>query len=268
MAVTVETFNTMADAASSMDGAATFIGGGTLIMGAVNYGDQNIRRLIRVSGTAHRAITQQAGRLDIGAGVTMADVIASHDVSFLAQVAQTIGGPAIRNMASVGGNLFARHPYGDFTTALLALDGKVSFSDGTDVALDAFLRDRDNHRALVVSVSIARPSSEADFKWHKVSRVKPRGVSVMSMAAWLPTSGGRISGARIAYGAMGPVPMRALKVEQALEGKTLDENGVGDALAVACDDVEPVTDALASSWYRREVAPVHLRRLLLGERSS
>ncbi len=38
------------------------------------------------------------------------------------------------------------------------------------------------------------------------------------------------------------------------------------ALAVAADDCAPVDDAIASAWYRREVLPVHLRRLLLGER--
>ena len=37
------------------------------------------------------------------------------------------------------------------------------------------------------------------------------------------------------------------------------------ALAVATEGLEPPDDALASAWYRRQVAPVHLRRLLLDE---
>ena len=43
----------------------------------------------------------------------------------LAKAARAVGGPAIRNMATVGGNLFAPAPYGDFAVALLALDATV-----------------------------------------------------------------------------------------------------------------------------------------------
>ncbi|NNF78474.1 MAG: xanthine dehydrogenase family protein subunit M, partial [Rhizobiales bacterium] len=56
-------------------------------------------------------------------------------------------------------------------------------------------------------------------------------------------------------------------VEQALEGVTLDENGVAAAVAAANTGASPATDSIASEWYRREVAPVHLKRLLLGQGS-
>ena len=56
--------------------------------------------------------------------------------------------------------------------------------------------------------------------------------------------------------------MRALAVERALEGRRLDRESVQAAAAVAVDGISPPTDALASAWYRREVAPVHLSRLL------
>jgi len=64
---------------------------------------------------------------------------------------------------------------------------------------------------------------------------------------------------------MADTAVRVPAVERALEGASLDQNGVMAALAVATDGLSPPDDALASSWYRREVAPVHLRRLLLGE---
>lgn len=57
--------------------------------------------------------------------------------------------------------------------------------------------------------------------------------------------------------------MRVTAVEQALEGASLDEAGIGNALAAATNGIEPPTDAIASSWYRKEVAPVHLKRALL-----
>ena len=260
----VETFDTLPQAAQAMREGSRYLAGGTLVMRAVNYGDQGFNRIVRARDANLRAVRMESGRIAIGAGVTMSDVLASRDLAFLAPVARVVGGPAVRNMATVGGNLFAAHPYGDFTTALLALDGEVTMADGSKTPLEQFLSTRDTLRGLVASVSIARPNGD-DFRFRKVSRVKPKGISVMSIAAWLPRTGSRIANARIAFGAMGPTPLRAKAAESALNGASLDATGVARALAVATDGLDPQDDALASAWYRREVAPVHLRRCLLGE---
>jgi CO/xanthine dehydrogenase FAD-binding subunit len=66
---------------------------------------------------------------------------------------------------------------------------------------------------------------------------------------------------------MAPTPIRATAAERALEGRSLDAATLEQVARVACDGIEPPTDALASAWYRREVAGVHLRRLLAGGRS-
>ena len=39
---------------------------------------------------------------------------------------------------------------------------------------------------------------------------------------------------------------------------------IAPSLAVAADGTSPADDAIASAWWRREILPVHLRRLLLG----
>ncbi|MBY8975962.1 FAD binding domain-containing protein [Rhodobacteraceae bacterium NNCM2] len=259
----VITCATMAEATGALSADARYLGGGTLVMRDVNYGDQSFSRIVRVTDPALREIRAESSRIVIGAGVTMAGIMASRELAFLAPAARAVGGPAVRNMATVGGNLHAPHPYGDLATALLALDGIAQMADGTEQPLTSFFAARGND-GLVRAVSIARPTSDA-FRFRKVSRIKPKGVSVMSMAAWLNRSAGRLGNVRIAYGAMGPTPLRVTAVEQALEGKALDPAGVSAALAVAAEGLSPPDDALASAWYRREVAAVHLRRLLLGE---
>ena len=252
--------DTLAEAATAMGPQARFLGGGTLIMRRVNYGDQRFHRIVRCREDL-RAIRAEGNRVTIGSGVTMAGIVASSDLAFLAPAARAVGGPAIRNMATVGGNLVAPHPYGDLAVALLALDGQVTLSDGAVQPLADYLAAR---QGLVRSVSITRPSGDA-FRFRKVSRVKPKGVSVMSMAAHLNRSAGRLADVRVAYGAMGPTPVRVPAVERALEGVSLDAGGIAPALAAATEGLDPPDDGLASAWYRREVAPVHLRRLLLGE---
>lgn len=276
MTLRVETYDQLDAAARAVasNQSARFFGGGTLVMRAVNDGDQSFDTIVRANDPAFRTIQSHGDRITIGAGATMADVLKNRDLAFLTPAARAVGGPAIRNMASVGGNLFARSPYGDFATALLVLDAEVnlvSASSGSapsGTGLQDFLAGRDREpRALVASVTITRPRDQNAFRFVKVSRVKPKGVSVLSIAANLQQSGGKISNAMVAYGAMGPIPVRALAVERALQGATLNETGIAAALAAATDGINPQTDPVASEWYRRAVAPVHLKRLLLGERT-
>ncbi len=258
--IEIVTTDTLSQAAGEMGERTRFLAGGTLVMRAVNYADPRIRRVVR---TRERLddIRADGSRVVLGAGVTMAAIMASQELAFLAPAARSVGGPAIRNMATVGGNLAAPHPYGDMAVALLALEGEALMADGSTQPVSQFIA---NRQGLVRAVSILRPTGD-EFRFRKVSRVKPKGVSVISMAAHMNRSAGRLSQVRVAYGGMGPDPVRVPHVERALEGASLDLAGIQPALAVACEGLSPPDDALASGWYRREVAPVHLRRLLLGE---
>jgi CO/xanthine dehydrogenase FAD-binding subunit len=58
-------------------------------------------------------------------------------------------------------------------------------------------------------------------------------------------------------------PIRAKLAEDALVGRMLTESGVAKAVEVISHGIRPPTDPIASEWYRREVLPVHFRRLLL-----
>ncbi len=259
--ITVESYASINEAASAMGARATYMAGGTLVMRTLNYGEQTFERIVRTNDKTLKQISVHADRITLGAGLTMSDVLNARDLEFLAPVARSIGGPAVRNMATIGGNLFAAHPYGDFGVALLALDGQVQFADGSQEDMERFYATRNTQAALVSSISIARPSG-SDFRYAKVSRVKPKGVSVLSMAAWLPIRAGRLAQPRIAFGAMAATPQRARNAEQALDGGALGPTEIQTAVGTLDRDYQPPDDALASSWYRTQVAPVHLRRLL------
>lgn len=261
MTVQVESYGTLAEAARAIGSGALYLGGGTLVMRDVNAGVAQ-GRIVRTSDPVLSEVRASGDGVTVGAGVTMAQVMAHRDLGFLAQVARAVGGPQVRNMATVGGNLFAPHPYGDFTVALLALGARViGAGQGGQRPLEDILRDR-ARAGLVAAIEVPRPRDPRDFGFLKVSRIKPKGVSVLSVAALLPREGGRIRGARIAFGAMGPMPLRAVAAERVLDGQALDAATIARAVQVATDGLDPPTDALATSWYRREVAGVHLRRLL------
>jgi xanthine dehydrogenase small subunit len=268
VSINVKTYPRLADAANALSSerAAHFFGGGTLIMRAVNEADPNVQTIVRSTDPVLQHIGLSSGRVELGAGVTMAAVLAERELSFLHQVARAVGGPAVREAATVGGNLFAQSPYGDFAAALLALDATVTFAGGLgqrEQPLEEFLGRRERGHAVVATVAFKRPPPDS-FRFSKVTRVHPKGVSVLSISVQVPVASSRITGARIAYGAMAPTPVRAKAAERALEGRALDAAGIAQALAVAADGTSPADDAIASAWWRREILPVHLRRLLLG----
>jgi CO/xanthine dehydrogenase FAD-binding subunit len=268
MPVTVKTCATPAEAAATLmsDRGARFIAGGTLVMRALNEGDVGITTLVRLVDRGLSQIRITGSRVTLGAEVTLGVIARERELAFLGPVVRSIGGPAVRTTGTVGGNLFAPSPFGDLTVALLALDATVSVQSAygaRDASLEEFLSGRDrNAGQLVVGVSFERPQSADAFRWRKASRVKPKGASVVSIAAHLATTGGRLANVRIAYGAMAPTAIRAKGAERALEGRMLDETSVASAAAAAAEGTSPMTDAIASAWYRREVVGVHLRRLL------
>ncbi|MER9133748.1 FAD binding domain-containing protein [Mesorhizobium sp. M0768] len=264
MALALQSFATVKDASAALKAAGTrYLGGGTLVVRAANEGDVSISGFVRSTEPALSVIHISGGEVRIGASVTMAAIARHPDLAPLAHAARAVGGPAIRNMATVGGNLFAPAPYGDFTVALLALDATVSTGDG-ELPIETFLTKRESNDAIVTAVGFTLPK-EGGFRFLKVSRVKPKGVSVLSIATVLDHApDGTVSSARIAFGCMADRPIRARAAEKALIGRELTSEGIAPALAVARDGTSPRTDPIASAWYRNEVLPVHLGRLLLA----
>ncbi len=252
--------------ALAADGAAQFLGGGTLLVRAHNSGNLLIGALVLCDGLGLGGIRFAGGRAKIGAAATMAAILAEPRLSFLHPVAREIGGPAVRAMATVGGNLFARAPFGDIAVALLALGADVAVEDAKTsetVDLEPFLKDRRKPGRIVTGVSFALPPEDA-FRFVKVTRKRPHGASVLAIAAMLPLEGGKVKGARVAYGAMAPTAIRAPVVEKVLEGNALDAAAIEKAVEVAGEGTEPSSDPYASAWYRSSVLPVHLARLLRG----
>ena len=257
----VETYPTLAEAARALGPDAAYLAGGTLLMREVNAG-RAAPRIVRTTDPSLTQIHSSGDTVTLGAAVTMAQILDRPDLEVLHPVARRVGGPQVRNMATVAGNLFAPHPYGDLAVALLALGARVvTAGQGSDRPIEDVLRHRER-AGLVAAIELPRPRDPRQFGFLKVSRVHPKGASVLAIAALLPREGGRIRGARVALGAMGPTPLLSAAIERVLDGQSLDAATIDRAAAVAAEGLDPPTDALASSWYRKTVLGVHLKRLL------
>ena len=162
----------------------------------------------------------------IGATTTLAEV--GRRVPFLRSAIESIASPTIRNLATVGGNLFVPQPHGDLAVCLLALDATV-----------------EHEGDLVTGVSFKVPER---WFYTKAMRRKQNSASIVTVAS---------DGVRIALGGVAPEPVRAHAAEEALASGDIEA-----AAQLAVEAADPFDDAFASAWYRRRVLPVHVRRAL------
>jgi len=65
---------------------------------------------------------------------------------------------------------------------------------------------------------------------------------------------------KIAFGAVGPVPLRARRIEKFLRGKPLTEELIGEAKALVSDSISPITDIRSTKEYRARMCQVMLHR--------
>ena len=244
------------------------IAGGTMAMHLINEG------LIAppVALTLHRAQLNEVravnGHVEIGATTTLTRVAQMSDLPLLAEAARHIGGWAIRNMATLAGNLFVPPPAGDAAVALLALDAEVITAKKGSVRkipLERFftgwMETALAPGELVTRIDVPRPRGKTAFL--KFGRRQANTPAVVTVAAQvMRDAAGICTEARIALGAAGDYPLRAKQAEAALGGRALDAQTIADAAAAAMQEVQPFGDAIASEWYRRKMVGVYVRRTL------
>jgi len=247
--------------------ALLVIAGGTLAMPLVNEGVSMPELAMGLRRAGLNTVRRDDGRLTIGATATLTQMTEQQEIPMLAEAAHSIGGWAIRNMGTVGGNLFAPPPAGDLAAALLALDATVTLAArGGKRTLPlaefftGFLTNALRPGELVVSFDAPIPTGKTVFL--RYGRKQANTPAIVTVAAHLVFDGQTVKGARIALNAVGPHPLRARNAEATLAGRKLDEASIGIAAAVAAAECEPFTDAIATDWYRRKMVGVYVRRAL------
>lgn len=238
--------------------------GGTDLLVAMNRGQWNppgILDLSRVDGNTD--ITREGNVYRIAGGATWTRA-AQLPIAALAQAALSIGGVQIRNRGTIAGNLGTASPAGDGCVALLALDAvlEIAHADrGTrDVPIGEFFLDY-RRTALAPDELIRCVRIPADWTtaWYKIGKRGSVNISLVCCAIGRAPEGQF----RVAFGCVGPYPMRAKRTEELLSAGILTEETVEQACRIVLTEVRPIDDHRASAAYRRAMCAVLLRRLLM-----
>lgn len=173
----------------------------------------------------------RANSLFVGSAVPLNQVWAAalvcQHAQALSEAAGLIGGPQVRNTATLGGNVAHALPAADGSIALLSLDARAEIAslDGTRLEhLTALYKGPgksalDPQRDLLVGfhLPLTYPGQASAF----VRVMRPQGVAlpILNMSVWLQRSGDLIQDIRIAIGPAGPTPQRARSAEECLLGQ-------------------------------------------------
>jgi CO/xanthine dehydrogenase FAD-binding subunit len=242
------------------------IAGGTLLMPQINEG-LFFPELVMGLRNAGMNRVNFNGSGAIGAAATLSQMEEQTRYPILQEAARSIGGWAVRNMATVGGNIFNQPPYGDFCVALLALGSQVKIQSASaerTVDLNKFLIGGRQLAAdeLVTEIVIPEQSGKAAFKKFGPRQGSP--ATIVSVAAQIDVVDGVVTGARVALGGADTTARRFPEAEVVLVNASLNdvETLAAKASAAAAEASKPITNPVASEWYRRRMIDVQLKHLL------
>jgi xanthine dehydrogenase FAD-binding subunit len=248
-------------------GAVPF-GGGTDLMvklrrgaGALPGFERPVLFLDRIGDLAFLRL--DPGALEIGSMMPLSRIAESpltHPA--LRESVLCIGGPALRNMATLGGNVCNASPAADTLPFLYAFGASLKIASAAgerDVSIEDFITGPGKidlaPAEILVSVLIPAWEPEISFR-RKVGTRKANALSKVSIAAFADVVDGRVAAARIALGAVGPTVVRLRVAEEAVRGVALRElpGKAGDVHAACLRAVRPIDDQRSTAEYRARVA--------------
>jgi CO/xanthine dehydrogenase FAD-binding subunit len=253
------------------NGSVRALQGGTDLIIRIRGGFVRPERVLDLKGLpGMREIrTSPDGWLMIGAACTMNQVglhpTVCENYEVLAAGANSVASYQLRNRATVGGNLCNASPAADTAPALLCLDAVVEVYGPTGprrVPIGEFFtgpgRNVMQRGEFLTSIHLPPPTGASHGVYNKLGRTKIGDISMVSVAVNCRESeDGPVW--RIAIGAAGPTPLRALEAEASL-AQDMSAEGIGRAANLASAAARPIDDIRGSAAYRRAMVRVLSRR--------
>ncbi|MEM3614265.1 MAG: xanthine dehydrogenase family protein subunit M [Nitrososphaerales archaeon] len=187
----------------------------------------------------------------------------------LSEAAGRIGDQQIRNRGTIAGTLCHADPSADVPTTFLALDGEVVAmgKDGERVIkakdfFQDFFTTALNPNEVVKEVRVPVLPPKTGTAYIKHAR-REGDFAIVAVAAIITLDENNVcKSASISLGSVGPTPLRAVEVENALVGKKLTDEVIVAASELADRGISPPSDIHGSAEYRAEMAKVFTKRAI------
>ncbi len=196
--------------------------------------------------------------------ITQSRLVHEHALAVL-EACALIGGPQVRNSATLGGNVAHALPAADGMIALAAMGAEAEVASLEQRELRPILSlfkgpgisTLEAGREILVGFQIpARRAGEASA-FGRVMRPQGVALPIINTAVWLRRQRELIADIRIVVGPSGPVPQRACEVENALRGRPFDPVELAHARSLVYTSLRFRSSAQrASAEYRYQLCDV------------
>ena len=252
-------------------GKATIVAGGTDIVAKMNCYEIKPEVIIHLGALELDYIREEKGELIIGA-MTPTTKISLHPLvakkaAGLSQAAAQSGSLAVRNSATIGGNLINASPAADLAMPLLVMNARVMLAKSSGkrmVPLNQFFlgpgETNLGRDELLVEIRIPVFSGKTIFL--KLGKRRAMTLSIVNTSVRLDHEDGLCKDVAIALGSVAPTPIRCYQAEASLKGKLLNSANIQSCAKIAAGETKPIDDQRATAWYRREVCSAMIERAI------
>jgi CO/xanthine dehydrogenase FAD-binding subunit len=255
-------------------GRARIIAGGTdlVIQGERGTCDSEVMvDITRIPGLDF--LEEREGWIWIGPQVTHAQVAASalvrEKAGPLAQACGSVGGPQVRRVATLVGNVVNAMPAADGAVALFSLDAEVEVMHGggrqwhpiADLYAGVGQCRADPCFQIVTAIRFRPLPEGAGWAYMRLAQRRALILPILNAAIVVQVEGDRFAAARIAVGPVATTPLRAREAERRLQGAPVGEQAISEAARLAEEAAKPRDSVLRGSQeYRKAMVEVLVRR--------
>ena len=255
---------------------AHLIAGGTDVLVKLHKGKADFDHLIDIHGIVELDFISQKddGGLVIGplccfTQVAESALICKH-IPVLSEAIFTIGGPQVRNMATIGGNLCNGVPSADSATPLIALNAVVTIEgqDGSrQLPLEDFFlgpsRVALEHHEIMTAITVSL-DNYAGYSGHffKYAMRDAMDIATIGCSAVCRVENQVLTDLRLAYGVAAPVPIRCKDTEDKIRGRKVSTQLLNDIDEAIREDVNPRTSWRAAKEFRLQIITTLAHRVV------
>ena len=200
------------------------------------------------------------------------DPVIQRHLPALAGAVDTVGGPQLRNIGTIGGNVCNGVTSADSASTLLAFDAVMEYLGPGGTRLVPISEHYTGagktalaHDEILTAILIAKESYENCFGHYiKYAMREALDIATLGCSANVRLSGDgkNIERLRLAYGVAGPVPLRARSAEQAAAGRAACAETAAAAAKAVSGDISPRTSWRASREFRLHLAEELAKRAI------
>lgn len=252
------------------------IAGGTDVLIRLREGHEAFSSLVDIHDLKELKQVEKTGNGDIriGSGCTFSELIENEIIAEVLPVigfaAGTIGGPQVRNVATIGGNLCNGAVSADSLASLCVLDAVLEV-EGVEGAREIPIMEFYLGPGKVVleateilkSIRINRENYEHfGTHYYKYAMRNAMDIATIGCAAACKIENGSFTSLKTAFTVAAPKPARAKTAEDYAVGKPVNESMIKEIAGMVLEDLNPRDSWRASKDFREHIIQTLAERVI------